>query len=103
MQQNKMDSAAVQTGGALGIATFVLSILYKVYSKLNHKKIRVKCCGTEYEVGFDVEEDAAATIEHSQEQGQPTPIPQRPKRTLSIKPTAAKHAVHPSPAGLEFV
>lgn len=59
-----MDSAAVQTGGALGIATFVLSILYKVYLTLNHKHVRINCCGSIYEIGFDV--DSAASSEHAE-------------------------------------
>lgn len=56
-----MDSTAVQTGGALGIVTFVGTILYKLYVLFNHKKIRIRCCNDVYELGFDVDNSTPAS------------------------------------------
>ena len=46
---NKMD-----TGAALGGTGLFISIAGVIYSAINHKHIRSKCCGKEYDVSIDI-------------------------------------------------
>lgn len=45
----------MDTGSALGISGLVFSILGIVYSAVNHKHIKSKCCGKEYDISIDIE------------------------------------------------
>jgi hypothetical protein len=56
--QNKM-----ATGAALGGSGLVISIAGVIYSAINHKHIKSKCCGKEYDVSIDIgsTEDAKKT------------------------------------------
>jgi len=58
--QNKMD-----TGAALGGAGLVVSIAGVIYSAINHKHIKSKCCGKEYDMSIDIgsTEEAKKTTE----------------------------------------
>ena len=47
-----MDS---NTGGALGIFAFLISSAGIVYTAINHKRLRCKCCGKNMDVSVDVE------------------------------------------------
>jgi len=46
---NKMD-----TGAALGGTGLFISIAGVIYSAINHKHIKSRCCGKEYEVSLDI-------------------------------------------------
>lgn len=39
----------------LGLAGFGLSLLGAIYTALNHKRLRSKCCGKDIEASIDVE------------------------------------------------
>lgn len=45
----------MDTGTALGGTGLFFSILGIVYSAINHKHIRSKCCGKVYEVSIDID------------------------------------------------
>lgn len=47
-----MDSTAANIMGIIG---FVMSIGGGIYSAVNHKRIRSKCCGTTSEASLDIE------------------------------------------------
>lgn len=52
----------LSTGGVSAGTVAILFALYKLLSKLNHKKLRSSCCGKEMSVGVAVE---TLTPEHS--------------------------------------
>lgn len=41
--------------GAGGIGASIIAILSLIYTALNHKKIRSKCCGREVSASIDIE------------------------------------------------
>jgi hypothetical protein len=41
--------------GAGGIGASIIAILGLVYTALNHKKVRSKCCGREVSASIDIE------------------------------------------------
>lgn len=45
----------MDTGTALGGTGLFFSILGIIYSAINHKHIRSKCCGKVYEVSIDID------------------------------------------------
>jgi len=47
-----MDST---TGGTLGIFGFLISAAGIVYTAINHKRLRCKCCGKDMDISVDVE------------------------------------------------
>jgi hypothetical protein len=47
-----MDST---TGGTLGIFGFLISAVGIVYTAINHKRLRCKCCGKNMDISVDVE------------------------------------------------
>lgn len=44
-----------ETGGILGIFGFLVSMAGAVYTAVNHKKIRCKCCGKNLDMSVDVD------------------------------------------------
>jgi hypothetical protein len=44
----------MDTGAALGGAGLFISILGVIYSAINHKHIKTRCCGKVYEVSIDI-------------------------------------------------
>jgi hypothetical protein len=47
-----MDST---TGGTLGVFGFLISAVGIVYTAINHKRLRCKCCGKDMDISVDVE------------------------------------------------
>jgi len=47
-----MDST---TGGTLGVFGFLISAAGIVYTAVNHKRLRCKCCGKDMDISVDVE------------------------------------------------
>ena len=100
-----MDSVAVQTGGAMGIGTFVVIVLYRVYKAMNHKTFRVRCGTRLYEFSFDIDEpvnEVNATPQTSNESSaqntqQSTQSSSRPKSLrLPFRVSMRKLAIAPS-------
>ena len=55
----------MDTGAALGGAGLVVSIAGVIYSAINHKHIKSKCCGKGYDVSIDIgstEEEKKAAV-----------------------------------------
>jgi len=50
----------METGTVLGGAGLFISILGVIYSAINHKHIRSKCCGKLYEVSIDIDPTESA-------------------------------------------
>ena len=61
------------TGGILGVFGFLVSMAGVIYTAINHKKIRCRCCGKDLDMSVDVdtteeikkktkEEEAAASV-----------------------------------------
>ena len=61
------------TGGILGVFGFIVSMAGVIYTAINHKKIRCRCCGKDLDMSVDVdttekikkktkEEEAAAAL-----------------------------------------
>ena len=44
----------MDTGAALGGAGLLISIFGVIYSAINHKHIKTRCCGKVYEVSIDI-------------------------------------------------
>lgn len=44
----------MDTGAALGGTGLFISIAGVIYSAINHKHIKSKCCGKEYDVSIDI-------------------------------------------------
>ena len=53
-----MDS---NTGGILGIFAFLTSAAGLIYSAINHKRIRCRCCGKNLDMSVDVDPTDAPT------------------------------------------
>jgi hypothetical protein len=53
----------MDTGAALGGAGLFFSIAGIIYSAINHKHIKSRCCGKEYEMAIDIGNTSRVTIE----------------------------------------
>jgi hypothetical protein len=50
------------TSGSVGASIVIaLGILYKIYTAVNHHRIRSRCCGKEIEASIDVDETTPKT------------------------------------------
>ena len=56
----------MDTGAALGGAGLFFSIAGIIYSAVNHKHIKSRCCGKVYDVSVDIGNTSAAKIEPAQ-------------------------------------
>ena len=52
----------MDTTNILGVVGFACSILGIVYTAVNHKRIRSKCCGKFFEASLDVENTTPVKI-----------------------------------------
>ena len=52
----------MDTTNILGVVGFAVSILGIVYTAVNHKRIRSKCCGKLFEASLDVENTTPVKI-----------------------------------------
>lgn len=52
----------MDTGAALGGTGLFLSIMGIVYSAINHKHIKSRCCGKEYDMSVDIGTTSSANI-----------------------------------------
>ena len=55
-----MDS---NTGGILGVFGFLVSFAGIIYTAINHKRIRCRCCGKDIDMSVDVEPTEAKPAE----------------------------------------
>jgi len=46
----------LDTGNVLGIFAFLVSICGVIYTAINHKRFRLRCCGNDIDVSVDVED-----------------------------------------------
>jgi hypothetical protein len=44
----------MDTGAALGGTGLLISIIGLIYSAINHKHIKSRCCGKEYDMSIDI-------------------------------------------------
>jgi len=49
-----------ETGGILGVFGFLASVGGLIYTAINHKKIRCRCCGKDLDMSVDIDETDAA-------------------------------------------
>jgi len=63
-----MDSNA---GGVLGIFGFLISAAGIVYTAINHKRLRCKCCGKDMDISVDVEPTTPKDVEKEEEEVKP--------------------------------
>ena len=54
-----MDS---DTGGALSIVAFLVSIGGVIYAAVNHKRVRLHCCGKDLSMSVDVDPTESAKV-----------------------------------------
>lgn len=54
-----MDS---NTGGALGIVGFLVSVGGAIYAAINHMRIRFNCCGKQMDMSVDVDSTKSAKV-----------------------------------------
>ena len=47
---------SVDTGSLFGIFAFIISSAGVIYTAVNHKRFRLKCCGKDLDVSVDVED-----------------------------------------------
>jgi hypothetical protein len=50
------------TGGALGIVGFLISVGGAIYAAINHKRVRLHCCGKDLSMSVDVEPTESAKV-----------------------------------------
>ena len=82
-----MDS---NTGGILGVFGFLVSFAGIIYTAINHKRIRCRCCGRDMDMSVDVEPTEAKPaevkpVEEEEEEqvAKPPPIPVKKKNSNS--------------------
>ena len=73
-----MDSNA---GGVLGIFGFLISAAGIVYTAINHKRLRCKCCGKDMDISVDVEPTTPKEAEKEEEEEKPVKPPRRNSAT----------------------
>lgn len=44
------------SGGVGASVVVVLGVLYKIYTAINHRHIRSRCCGKEFDASIDVDD-----------------------------------------------
>jgi hypothetical protein len=70
----------MDTGAALGGTGLFISIAGIIYSAVNHKHIKSRCCGKVYEVALDIEDTSRANITSgmvgNEKEGDHNPPPQ---------------------------
>jgi hypothetical protein len=50
-----MDQSTLQTGGISAGLVVACAVLYKIYTAVNHHKIRAKCCGKVIDASLDID------------------------------------------------
>jgi len=68
-----------ETGGILGVFGFLASMGGLIYTAINHKKIRCRCCGKDLDMSVDIDETDAA------------------KKTAKVKPAEPETPVEETP------
>jgi hypothetical protein len=72
-----MDQSTLQTGGISAGLVVACAVLYKIYTAVNHHKIRARCCGKVLDASLDI--DTTDTD---------SPDPRTPKTTLAPRALA---------------
>jgi hypothetical protein len=80
-----MDNSTLQTGGYSAGLIFGGALLYKLYSVINHHRIRGRCCGKTWDASIDIEGT--------------TPSPPSPE--IALKPSSPTTTHHISPLELK--
>lgn len=76
----------MDTGAALGGAGLFFSIAGIIYSAVNHKHIKSRCCGKVYDVSVDIGNTSTAKIEPAQNE-----LVGNEKVAEPAEPIATKH------------
>jgi len=76
----------MDAGAALGGTGLFISIAGVIYSAINHKHIKSRCCGKEYEVSVDIGPTEEAKKTEIVGQAKPEPKPE-PKVEAKEPPT----------------
>ena len=64
-----------ETGGILGVFGFLASMAGLIYTAINHKKIRCRCCGKDLDMSVDIDETDAAKSKAKVKPAEPeTPV-----------------------------
>jgi len=92
-----MDST---TGGTLGVFGFLISAVGIVYTAVNHKRLRCKCCGKDMDISVDVEpttppeekdkKEAKEEKEEDEDKEPPSRIPIKQGRRTSLPKSGTK-------------
>ena len=82
----------LDTGNVLGIFAFLVSIGGVIYTAINHKRFRLKCCGKDIDVSVDVED----TTKKPGESVDTTKSGERPVATAPILATPTKQTIQVS-------
>ena len=56
-----------ESGGVGAAIVLTAGILYKVYTAVNHKHLRSRCCGKEFDASIDIDESTPKKAEVSVE------------------------------------
>ena len=69
-----------ETGGILGVFGFLASMAGLIYTAINHKKIRCRCCGKDLDMSVDIDETAAVKSKAKVKPAEPeTPVEETPE------------------------
>jgi len=69
-----------ETGGILGVFGFLASMGGLIYTAINHKKIRCRCCGKDLDMSVDIDETDAAKKTAKVKPAEPeTPVAETPE------------------------
>lgn len=79
----------LDTGNVLGIFAFLVSIGGVIYTAINHKRFRLKCCGKDIDVSVDVED----TTKKPQPKNETSVTPEQERKTAPVATAVASSAL----------
>ena len=85
-----MDST---TGGVLGIFGFLASLGGLIYTAINHKRIRCRCCGKDIDMSVDVDSTEPPTVPDDQPGATAPTVPSVPSiPSVTTRPTSNRRS-----------
>ena len=85
-----MDST---TGGVLGIFGFLASLGGLIYTAINHKRIRCRCCGKDIDMSVDVDSTVPPTVPDDQPGATAPTVPSVPSiPSVTTLPTSNRRS-----------
>ena len=88
----------MDTGAALGGTGLFISIAGIIYSAVNHKHIKSRCCGKVYDMAVDIGDTSKANIDNelvgNEKEDQCEEAPSQNRNTRKVVPFPAHNVKH---------